>query len=473
MVDALPITRRHALGFATLLLTKSVPAVTTGTVFDVTAPPFGADPTGRRNSTRAFAAASSALNAAGGGTLVVPPGTYLVGRQNRTDGSSATWSFAPEPIIHIADCIRLVAILGHGARLVAQSGLKFGSFDPRTGTPTHRSLPFTDVSVRATPYRAMIAIYRNTAPVVVEGFELDGNLKDLEIGGGWNDTGIQISGSGIEAYNNSQIAIADVTCRNHPLDGIMLGWEGLNDSHASMPHTLDRCTLDGNGRQGLSWVGGNALVARSCRFSRTGRSGVNSAPAAGVDIEGEDAITRNAKFEDCEFSDNAGVGLLVHRGNGSAFTECRFIGTTNWAAWPAGPGTSFTDCLFVGGVTNAYGDRDTANATRFSRCRFTADPSLTPRRQVYAQNYLTVEMDNIQNVLFDECRFDSGGNREKGLIYANGGVFRSCRFKQDGPGLAVLRGRFSGRNVVTTAGQTDFYGAKFDDMMQVNGRPVG
>ena len=85
-----------------------------GEVFDVTR--FGASPgASAAANTAAFAEASFALNRAGGGTLLVPPGTYRVGAQRR----GRTGALAPADIIRIEGCDRPVAILGRGAALRA------------------------------------------------------------------------------------------------------------------------------------------------------------------------------------------------------------------------------------------------------------------------------------------------------------------------------------------------------------------
>lgn len=434
---------------------------------------FGADPSGQRNSTSAFQAAARMLAAAGGGRLLIPRGDYRVGRQSRALDNH--WSFAPEPIIELKNCVGRIEIEGSGARLFADPGLRFGSFDRVSGRRMVPRLPFTDTAYRASPYIAMIALYGNRGPVVVRGLELDGNSGSYAVGGPWNDHGIQINNSGIEAYGNADLTIEDVYSHHHGLDGIMIGFEGLREGAPRYPHTLVGCRFEDNGRQGLSWVGGNDLRATDCTFSRSGRGAISSSPGAGVDIEAEASICRNGRFEQCTFSDNAGVGLVAHAASDNAdifCRDCRFVGTTTWAAWPTAPKSSFKECVFVGGVTNAHADKEPSFATRFANCRFTADPSLAPRGQVYAQNYLTVEMDTLENVRFDGCRFDSPGNLSKGLIYANGGRFTDCGFEQDGPGLAVLRGLFAGRCTITTAGTIDFSGARFAAPVIVNGRRV-
>ena len=52
-----------------------------------------------------------------------------------------------------------------------------------------------------------------------------------------------------------------------------------------------------NSRQGLSWVGGNQLYVKNCKFDHTGKSqDLASPPGAGVDIEAEGGPIRNGVF---------------------------------------------------------------------------------------------------------------------------------------------------------------------------------
>lgn len=445
-------------------------------VIDVTHDPYNADPTGARNATDAFYAACRAIMAAGAGDLVIPPGTYRVGRQSPARGKD--WAFEPAPIILLQGCRGPVNIYGRGARLIAEAGLKYGSFDRSTGRRLEPKLPFTDRSARASPYVAMVALYGNKGTVRVQGLELDGNIAAQAIGGRWNDTGIQINASGIEAYDNDHLIVEDVKSHHHPLDGMTIGYKGLTASSGTKPHVLSNCVFDSNGRQALSWVGGNSLQVRSCRFARTGRAGVTTPPGAGIDIEAENSICRNGVFEDCEFVDNASVGFLTHAPADNADIVCRrckFVGTTSWSAWPANPGMRFENCVFVGAMTNAFGSTEAPlRAARFYDCRFTADKSLSQTGRVYRQNYLVAELDGPANVLFERCTFDSGGNTDAGLVFMSGAIrIRDCRFRQDGPQLAVIRGIFEGQNSIVTRGTVDFSGALFHGKVDVNGTAVG
>ena len=94
---------------------------------------YGAVGDGVTNDTTAFQQAAEAMNAAGGGKLVIPEGIYIVGRQSLAEARGLGYAYQPENILKISDCARPVIIEGYGAVLKAAPGLKLGSFDPVTG----------------------------------------------------------------------------------------------------------------------------------------------------------------------------------------------------------------------------------------------------------------------------------------------------------------------------------------------------
>src|SRR5947208_632376 len=101
---------------------------------------FGARGDGATNDTGAFGRMSKAVNRHGGGTIVLKPGkTYVVGTQSR---GSRVWK--PDPIIELRNLSAPLLILGNGARLLTQPGLRFGTFDPASGKPTHHPMPNLD-----------------------------------------------------------------------------------------------------------------------------------------------------------------------------------------------------------------------------------------------------------------------------------------------------------------------------------------
>ena len=97
---------------------------------------YGADPTGVANSTDAFYAAASAINAADGGHLIVPAGTYIVGKQTFAGATGLGYAYRASYIIRIANCTKPVLIDFQGVYIKIAPGLKFGSFNPVTGVAT-------------------------------------------------------------------------------------------------------------------------------------------------------------------------------------------------------------------------------------------------------------------------------------------------------------------------------------------------
>jgi hypothetical protein len=320
----------------------------------------------------------------------------------------------------------------------------------------------------------MIEVNECRGAVRIEGFDLDGNMKAYVLGGEWGDTGRQLSAVGIMLQGNvGGVTIEGVTSHDHGLDGIMVVHHGLGPRSPRYPITLIDVTCDRNGRQGLSWVGGTELTALRCRFTRTGRGKVSSAPGAGVDIEAENSVCRNGRFVDCEFSDNAGVGFLADQGDTAnvRLERCTFVGTTAWSAWPRKPGFVFDDCLFVGAIVQTHGDPDPRRAVRFQSCRFRADRALSPTRAVYGSTLADLGA-GATNVLFTGCSFEAI-IPEVALPWTPGDVrYDNCRFRQAGKVTSYPRGVFTGRCEIVSAGHVQLEGSRFAGHVTLNGRKL-
>ncbi len=404
---------------------------------------FGAKGDGVTNDTAAFQRAAEAVNRAGGGTLVIPRGVYVVGAQDFAGRAGAGYAFRAQPVLAVQNCRQRVLIEGAGATLRAARGLRFGTFDPVTGRPHQPTLPFTDLSYRADAYWGMINL-RGNADVTVRGLELDGNAAGLVLGGPWGDKGWQCAATGIEAHANRRLVVEDVYTHHHGLDGLMIGFPGLTERGAPSPTTLTRVRSEYNARQGLSWIGGIGLTATDCRFSHTGRGRFSSAPGAGVDIEAEGSVCRGGRFVRCELVNNTGAGMVADSGDGgySAFEQCVFWGTTSWSVFPRKPGLRFTDCRFHGSIPNPFGSRDPALAVQFVRCHF---EDREHANGVYRSTAL-VEVDG-DNILFDGCTLIA--NRTKGVYIDGAGtreILRNTRITHrhgglpDGDFQSLIRG---------------------------------
>jgi hypothetical protein len=469
------IDRRTLLGFGfTLAGTAFVPiqglfaqAAPAGGV--LTPEMFGARGDGRTNDTDAFEAMSQALEARGGGTIELRRATYIVGRQH-VGQPGEHYGYVPQRIIGARGCRAPITIRGNGATLRAQPGLRYGTFDPRTGQPTRHSLPFYDVGEAAIPYHAMIG-FSDCADVAIFDVELDGNLQRLSQGGPFGDAGIQVPGSGIilDKIRGDEI-VRNVHSHHHVQDGLMIN--GLSDlALAGRTRRIENVRSEYNGRQGCSVVSGRGYAFANCRFAHTGKAGLESAPAAGLDIEAEEGINRDFSFTDCEFVDNAGCGMVADSGDsdGATFTRCTFVGTTAWAAWPSKPNFHFRDCTFVGGVVRNYGhgEADPSKATQYFDCLFTDDPSLSPTGQVYLPDGEGAICDSSlgDNTTFQRCRFHL--TRNGMMPWSWRAIYVDCTMEQRSLREAYPKGRYLGRN--TIRGPVDLYGTIVDGTLDVNG----
>lgn len=429
---------------------------------------FGARGDGSSNDTRAFAALSAEVNRRGGGTITFGARkTYIVGEQ--MPGGDYGWT--PAPILRLHSLTRPLRIIGNGARMRCQPGLRYGTFDPATGAPIRRPMPNLQIHEVASPYRSMIWIHDCRAAIELSDLELDGNLEQLRLGGPYGDTGWQIPASGLWLLNNRNTeTVTNLFTHHHGQDGLMIDGDDKRAARSRFSRLVSRH----NGRQGASIVGGRSYDFADCEFSHTGRSAISSAPGGGVDIEAEGGKTnRDFSFTRCKFIDNSGVGMVADTGDseGTVFNECLFVGTTNWSAWPRKARFVFNGCTFVGALVNIFADRDPGRATRFLGCRFTDDPALSPTGLVYAggeEGAPMVNMGTSDNILFSRCRFEM---KAKGVLpWSWRAVYADCTMSQVSPVPAMTKGRYRGHNVIN--GPVDLYGSMIEGTVILNGKQV-
>jgi hypothetical protein len=430
---------------------------------------FGAKGDGRSNDTAAFAALAAQVNAQGGGEIVLREVTYLVGRQRPRVGHP-DFAFEPSPVLEISGCTRPLVIRGNGARLKCPSGLRFGTFEPRSGEPVRRALPNFRRGELATPYRWMVKISGCRAAIEISDLELDGSLDTLVVGGPWGDTGHQIPAYGLGLYDNSGgETLRNLHIHHHGLDGVVID---AVDSASAPWSLIDKVRCEYNGRQGCSIVGGRHYRFRDCRFAHTGRSRVASSPGAGVDIEAEGGKTvRSLAFERCTFTDNAGCGLVADSGDSAdaIFTDCTFVGTTSWSVWPRKPGFRFERCTFVGALCSAYGDAAApARAVQFVSCTFSDDPARSPTGKLYPgsnPSAAIADLSEARNIRFKSCQFVLSHGFT--LPWSLGAIYEDCTMRQTSPKAAYPRGTYAGTN--TIVGNVGIEGSRISGTLTVNG----
>jgi hypothetical protein len=422
---------------------------------------FGARGDGVSNDTPAFALLSDAVNRRGGGTISLRAGrTYMVGEQAR---GGAQFGWAPLPVLALHDLTAPLTIIGNGSRL----RWRFGTFDLETGAAIRRPMPNLRSGEAASPYRALIHVKNCRAPIEIHDIELDGSLERLRIGGPYGDTGWQLPATGLLLEGNLEREIVhNIYSHHHAQDGVMIVGDGKRSARSRFTQLV--CVL--NGRQRLSLTGGRGYDFEDCEFSRSGRSAIWSAPGAGVDIEAENPPIRDVSFMRCKFIDNSGTGLGADSGDSAnaRFTDCLFVGATNWSAWPNKPGFRFDRCTFVGAVVHAFPDADPSRAARFTECRFTDDPKLSPTRKVFVGNGPIVDLATSDNVLFDRCRFDLLASGM--LPWSWRATYRDCTMRQGSRRTASTKGKFLGANEIN--GPVDLYGSMILGTVVLNGKPV-
>lgn len=392
---------------------------------------FGAVGDGVVNCTEAFQKAAVYLQAHGG-TLVIDSGIYIVGKQRLSGNYMAGSSYFADPILEFKNIKHPITISGYKATIKAASGLKYGSFNPITGERDSIRIQGNRSSYYATAFMFINA--EGCVSISVKGLTFDGNSGALNIGPAFDKEGIQLMATGIRVYNNQRVSIEDCNIHHCALDAILVGWTGLKESDPVYPHTIKNVIARYNGRQGISWVGGNHLLVTGSEFSSTGKAYNNgvpvvSKPSAGIDIEIEHSIIKNGRFIDCLVYNNAGPGIssIGHDTYDIQFKRVTFIGTTNSAAYPKTQGLSFDSCVFVGKVERIFGSVNKSNAISFKDCLFTMDTTKSPDGQVFGEY---CEFYEGKNVIFENCVFDAA-NRRLPIFNNKEIVFLNCKFLQN------------------------------------------
>jgi hypothetical protein len=465
--------------------------VTNSPAIKINASSFGFLPSASAaNNTTALQRISAKINSMSGGvTLIIDKGNYTVGRETLARATNKGHAYLGQTMLLLIGCSKPVIIEGNGATIKLASGLHFGSFQSTTGA-VYKAPPGGLYNYDYAAYPQTMIDVRKNKSVVIRNLILDGNVQNLVIGGYWGDTGIQLPGDGIYGSDNDEITVDRVISKHFPRDGIQIG-NNTPDAKAPVRKVfLLNSTFDGNTRQGFSWVGGNHLYALNCRFINTGKTvnvalkfAVNSAPAAGIDMEAELGLIRNGVFENCVIDNNAGAGFLSVGDVASInFNGGKIIGATNWSIYGSGPKAVFNKTTIVGSPVNlrtGTGPNDKDN-TQFNACLITMDSTLSPTGKVYGS--YVMDFGGGAGGFFNNCIIDS---KNRGTVYGGGGcVFTNCTFKQEPTaagynGYPFMSGNFYGTNrwirpgrgeMLPSLDKSKFYGPFYVNNVEVTGK---
>jgi|GEM_PF-898580 Endopolygalacturonase len=299
---------------------------------------YGAVGDGATDDTEAFQDLGDAVTANGGGRIILRrSATYRIGQQEFS-GAADGASYRDQQMLLIEDATGLV-IEGNGATLKLNDGLHYGSFDPVTGE-VYDPPPggFTDANYAATVGHIVRLV--NCTKVRIFDLTIDGNQDELIVGGYWGDVDIQRRANGLTLQDVSEVEISNVTSKNNGLDGCYIKGRNLAEYGGVRDNiNLNGLTLENNGRQGASVVGGKGIVFSGCVCRLTGQGTIYSSPGAGIDLEpnGSDWCT-DIELNNCKIEANKGVGLIADASHARnvAVNWCEF-----WGGFATGSGSPF------------------------------------------------------------------------------------------------------------------------------------
>lgn len=377
------------------------------------------------NATDDFYAAAQRIQSLSGGKLVVPGGSYILGKQTFANGFGKGYAYQPSPMIKITGCTKPVVIEFRGVKLKIADGLKFGSFNPATGVVYNPTMPFTNQDYGA-DIGQMIECTNNASVSVVGACELDGNIANVTLGGTWGDTGYQRVAYGLFFYGNDNLYVENVHSHHHCTDGAIVGYGGLTETSDSKPTMFVNVKCLYNARNNFSLVGGTKFTAIDCDFNYAGKARFSSSPGAGVDFEAESSVIRNVTMINCEAIGNTGLGFGADSGDIAdlTFIRCKAIGIDNYAVWLKKPRVVMHDCLIAGSSINPYSSTTApGDATKYYNCKFTDELKYSPTGVLFNDGWL-VSNDTVPNVLYDNCQIIA--SRSKAGLIRFGATLRNC-----------------------------------------------
>jgi hypothetical protein len=380
---------------------------------------FGAVGDGKTNDQAAFERAAEFFNkraqtpaGTGPAVLRIPKGVYLVGRQDaRNQGVN---------VLQLNGCRNLTVTGDDSATTEIRyaAGMRYGSFDPVTKRPFESpNAYFTDWQYAFSGGTCFVL--QGCDNVQVTNLAFNGSSAQLEVGGHWGDTGIQLQFDGIFVSGSRRIALRRLALHHFGRDGIqVLNYfaKSLNDPNRE-EILLENSTCNYNGRQGLSLTGVNGFRAVNCNFSHTGRivpastgKALFSNPGAGIDLEPQGAYVTNVSLENCRFVDNAGQAIVSDWVDESHPSQTGSIvvsgsllwSTTNWSAWVTQKGFLFKNCRIYGAFVHGCHAATAQEATRFVGCTFED----RPHHGQPAYGPFTLHSDShATRMSFTDCRF--------------------------------------------------------------------
>ncbi len=386
-----------------------------GTIID--AQHFGVIPDTGKNLTSAFQGLAKFLSevVVSGFNVVFASGEYICGLQNINPSPSSNQRYYQS----VGDTFSLQGCHNFkldfsGSVLKFADGLRYGSFDPLTGNPYFPDGNFTNSAYAAVPDTA-IRLDRCSDYVVTKP-TIEGNMKNLIIGGRWGDKGIQLSHIGYREQNcNNGITVSPIA--NYcGLDGIYMSAPQRGDEDDNLMHINPVCI--GNGRQGMSITGSQGITLINPYYADTGKNEIATMPQAGIDIELNTRVNKNIRLYNPTLLNNKGADFLCLFDFEDVHIQGGVICSSSRGVWVESHDNKRQKCKFEG--TDLFCNVVWSQATIFNGCTF-EDKEYAGYKMSQGSLFENVsETTEVNN-----CNFYLN---EQNLIYVNSGRFNNTKF---------------------------------------------
>ena len=370
---------------------------------------FGAKGNGRTNDQDAFVKASAFFNKRkGNGKLIIPKGTYLVGRQKfMGNDKNSTICYVGEYALDLRNCDNMIIEGKPGAVLKNNDSLRIGTFFPETGKPFKHSIADINVKPEYAKYASNAGniIYTNgCGNIKISGLTIDGNVANFLFGGNWGigRNAFELIHYGIYILDSHDISISNCNIKNFACDGIYIA--NLGQQLKTFKINIDKCKVNYCGRNALSWIGGENIRVTNSVFSNSGQGTVHESPAAGISIEVENSsFCRQGYFYNCTMENN--IGSAITSGSKALssdvlFKKCIAASPVYFTLFADAASHVFEDCKFYGTALVWYRALSEKDAVKFKRCLFEENYK---GKKMYDGTYqLGVEATGVQ---VDSCIF--------------------------------------------------------------------
>lgn len=372
---------------------------------------FGAKGDGHTNDQQAFEKASDFFNKRNGnGKLIIPKGIYIAGKQlfiGNIAGSTSMYSAGT--VLKMQGCTNMEIEGQSGAIIRNPDSMRIGTFSPKTGKPLRDSIKNLAMQAEYGKYAANVTnviVIAECVGIKVSGLGLDGNVGNFIFGGNWGigKKAYELIHYAVYVVDSKNVTVKNCNIRNFACDGIYISNTGEEIKTRNI--TIDRCTVNFCGRNGLSWIGGENIKVINSVFSNQGRGMVQESPGAGISIEAENnSSCRDGFFFNCVMENNAGSAITSGSSKLSSrvkFKKCKAASPDYYTLFVDASSHEFEDCRFYGTVLIWYRAASKSDAVKFRQCSFEENYC---NKKMYDGTYLVGA--EATGTSFENCSFRS------------------------------------------------------------------